>query len=417
MKNTRLEYLFFRYTEKNISPGEREEFMALLLDDKNKDQINLLIEELLRSNETRDEMSHETAEDILSAIFSVGNSQTLVVQADDLNPDLPFSSNRLSSFWIRMVAAATVGVIMFTGGYYFKDKYSRPVSGGALPVKIETLGLPGSNKALLILGNGQSVNLEAVTGGALPGQPEILVDHSKGEVSYLVSKSDRSKNNSDRNTLTTPYGGQYKLVLPDGSKAWLNAGSSIEFPSNFSGLTRNVSIKGEVYFEVTPDKNKPFIVNVIDKLVNNKETKITVLGTHFNVCSYKDSPDIKTTLIEGSVKVNAGKAEKMLYPGQQASVGTDDKKSQISIKQVDSEAVIAWKEGRFEFNGSLKEIMQQISRWYDLDVVFQGNIEDKSFAGAVSRKKNVSDVLKILELTGGVQFETQGRRIIVRNAL
>ena len=170
---------------------------------------------------------------------------------------------------------------------------------------------------------------------------------------------------------------------------------------------------GEVYFEIAPNKNSPFTVTTMGNA--DKQTEITVLGTHFNISSYHDEPSVQTTLLEGSVKVKRGKMTKVLVPGQQAQVTSDSRAREIEISKVNIESVVAWKEGRFEFDGNIKDIMRQIARWYDLDIEYQGNVGDKSFAGAISRKKNVSEVLKMLELTGDIHFSIDNKKIIVHN--
>ena len=172
---------------------------------------------------------------------------------------------------------------------------------------------------------------------------------------------------------------------------------------------------GEVYFEIEPDKARPFMVRVVDKNIKGKDMEITVLGTHFNISSYGDEPVMQTTLLEGSVRVEKDAVTRVLSPGQQARVLTGEAGRDIAVKTVDTESVVAWKEGRFEFNGNIREIMRQISRWYDVDVKYEGNVERKSFAGTISRKNNVSEVLKMLEMTGGIQFRIDDRKITVKN--
>jgi ferric-dicitrate binding protein FerR (iron transport regulator) len=270
----------------------------------------------------------------------------------------------------------------------------------------------GGNKASLTLADGQTYDLNTITEGNLSVQPGTTIDKSKGEVIY-------GKNGADNgavayNVLRTPLGGQYKIVLPDGSRAWLNAGSSLKYPTAFTGNKRNVEMTGEIYFEIEPDKTRPFLVRVAARNAKGKDMEITVLGTHFNISSYGDEPTMQTTLLEGSVRVKKDEVTKVLSPGQQARVTTGEAHD-IAVKAVDTESVVAWKEGRFEFNGNIREIMRQISRWYDLDVKYEGNVERKSFAGTISRKNNVSEVLKMLEMTGGIQFRIDDRKITVKD--
>jgi ferric-dicitrate binding protein FerR (iron transport regulator) len=194
--------------------------------------------------------------------------------------------------------------------------------------------------------------------------------------------------------MTTPTGGQYKLTLPDGSKVWLNAASSITYPAAFVGKERTVTIKGEVYFEVAKNENMPFHVKA-----NN--ITVDVLGTNFNIMAYEDEPAIKTTLITGAIKVNGH----LLKPGQQAV-------NERITDNADIEEVVAWKNGLFEFNQQpIVSIMQQISRWYDVDIQYQGAIKSKTFTGQISRYADITTVLKMMELTGGIHFKVSDRTV------
>jgi ferric-dicitrate binding protein FerR (iron transport regulator) len=207
------------------------------------------------------------------------------------------------------------------------------------------------------------------------------------------------------NTISTPKGGQYQVTLSDGSKVWLNAASSLRFPATFSGKERKVELTGEGYFEVAHNKKMPFHVTVND-------LDVEVLGTHFNINAYADESAIKTTLLEGSVKVVKGNETKIIEPGEQASVTTSE--DEINVKQqVDLEQVVAWKNGIFQFErADIESVMRQISRWYDIDVDYHGRVSEH-FGGTISRDVNISDVLKMLEMTGGVNFKIDGKKVIV----
>lgn len=376
--------------------------MAMLLADENRLQINGLIDQFIRNDDSDQKLSTETADDILSSIFSATSQP-----AGQEEPD----ETRTRPMWIFKLAAASIALLLMYGGYKFFNvqKAAAPpvalssVYGGDVPA--------GGNKASLTLSDGHTYDLSTITEVNLSGQPGTRIDKSKGEISYGQSSDGDAA--IAFNVLKTPLGGQYKIVLPDGSRAWLNAGSSLKYPTAFSGMNRNVEMTGEVYFEIEPDKKRPFQVRVTDR--QGKDMEITVLGTHFNISSYGDEPTMQTTLLEGSVLVKKAEVTKVLTPGQQARVATGESVPDIAVKTVDTESVVAWKEGRFEFNGNIREIMRQISRWYDLDVKYEGNVERKSFAGTISRKNNVSEVLKMLELTGGIQFRIEDRRITVKN--
>ncbi|MEO6820345.1 MAG: FecR domain-containing protein, partial [Ginsengibacter sp.] len=207
------------------------------------------------------------------------------------------------------------------------------------------------------------------------------------------------------NTISTPRGGQYQLTLADGSQVWLNAESSITFPTSFTGNQREVKITGEAYFEIAHDANIPFHVNV-----NGMDVK--VLGTHFNVNAYKDEAEIKTTLLEGSVQVTYNEQAKIISIGQQLILNNKSGKM-IVEKNINVDEIMAWKNGKFYFNeASIQSIMKQLCRWYNVDVEYNGEV-NKLFEGTISRQVSVEDIFKILSATGGVHFAIEGRKIIV----
>jgi ferric-dicitrate binding protein FerR (iron transport regulator) len=206
------------------------------------------------------------------------------------------------------------------------------------------------------------------------------------------------------NTISTPKGGQYQLELPDGSLVWLNASSSIYFPTSFIEKERRVEITGEAYFEVAKSADKPFIVSV-----NNSE--VQVLGTHFNINAYSDEEEVRTTLLEGSVKFVDGSNTSLLQPGQQSQL-TKDRIVKVA-SNVDVNEVVSWKNGLFSFeNAGIETIMRQLSRWYDVEIDYKGKTDD-IFVAEMSRNIKLSDVLKALELTGRVKFEIDGKKIVV----
>lgn len=390
----------------------------MLLSDENREQINGLIDQFIRRDGTLHTLSDETAEDILSSIFSATgrcdgeNAAGTAPHVEWVAVGEPGDDNG-RPLWILKLAAASVVLFLTYAGYRWFNGGTEKKPVAMLHSVYGDDAPAGGNKASLTLADGQTYDLTTITEGNLSGQPGTTIDKSKGEIIY--GKNAASDGAIAYNVLRTPLGGQYKIVLPDGSRAWLNAGSSLKYPTTFTANQRSVEMTGEVYFEIEPDKTRPFLVRVLDKNVKGKDMEITVLGTHFNISSYGDEPTMQTTLLEGSVRVKKDAVTKVLTPGQQARVTTDGTAPDISVKTVDTESVVAWKEGRFEFNGNIREIMRQISRWYDLDVRYEGNVERKSFAGTISRKNNVSEVLKMLEMTGGIQFRIEDRKITVKN--
>lgn len=266
---------------------------------------------------------------------------------------------------------------------------------------------PGGNNAVLTLANGTKIILNSASSGRIAQQGHS--DVNKIQDGVLVYDSSKQTDRADtadmqlaKNTITTPKGGQYQVVLPDGSKVWLNSVSSLTFPASFTGKERNVKLTGEAYFEVAKNKEKPFIVDA-------GGTQIKVLGTHFNIMAYQDENSVNATLLEGSVKVTHGSKSKIIVPGQMASV-TDN----IEISAVNISHIVAWKNGKFAFSGEkIESIMRKISRWYNVDIIYSGSVTRQTFIGSVSKYKNVSEVLKVLELTDLVHFKVEGRRITV----
>jgi transmembrane sensor len=278
---------------------------------------------------------------------------------------------------------------------------------------------PGGDKAILTLANGSRIILDNVQNGIVATQSGISIrKDANGKVVFDASSVGVPDPLLGFNSITTPRGGQYQVVLPDGSKVWLNAASSLKFPTFFSGNERNVELIGEAYFEVAKNKSKPF------KVLSQNQT-VEVLGTHFNINAYPDENFINTTLLEGSVKVSKHSAnsnnesnERLLKPGQQAKLGAD-----IQVSVADVQAAVAWKNGYFVFTHEpIQSIMRQISRWYDADIVYQGKLTTENFTGTISRFENISEVLDMLQLTGTVHFKIESqagnmqkpqRRIIV----
>jgi transmembrane sensor len=275
--------------------------------------------------------------------------------------------------------------------------------------------LPGGDKALLELADGSIVVLDKISDGSLQHQGGTQVIKQAGKLIYNTAGENHAEKIS-YNKISTPKGGQYRVILPDGSKVWLNAGSSLRFPTVFSDKERLVELTGEAYFEIakrnTVSPGGKGQVRVPFKVQTNDVT-IEVLGTHFNVMAYTREGSINTTLIEGSVKVSSASNSRLLKPGQQAKVNGD-----IDVVNADTEEVIAWKNGFFQFNGAdVKTVMGQIERWYDVEVAYEGGMPSRHFTGVISRNNNVSKVLDMLELTGGVKFEITAKKITVVNKM
>lgn len=301
------------------------------------------------------------------------------------------------------VAASVIGLFLLsTFLLYIRNTSKGTVNAEVNEQRFKNDVLPGGDKATLTLADGSTVVLDDAQNGTLAQQGNSKVIKVGGKLMY-----DPINKNSDvivYNTISTPNGGQYQLELPDGSLVWLNATSSIHFPTSFVGKERRVEITGEAYFEVAKNRDMPFLVTV-----NGAE--VQVLGTHFNVNAYSDEDNVKTTLLEGSVKFVSGASTNMLTPGQQSQLAGNGLTKVVS--NVDVDEVVAWKNGMFDFeNAGIETVMRQLSRWYDVEIEYKGKADDL-FIAEMRRNIKLSDALKALELTGKVKFEIQGKKIIV----
>ncbi|MVT08195.1 FecR family protein [Chitinophaga tropicalis] len=314
--------------------------------------------------------------------------------------------------WLRpvvkvAVAAAIISAVVTVGFYRFFFHPSPDISSEKKVVQRSGKVVnPGGNKAVLTLADGSEIVLDSTKNGILSSRNGVEVKQTKqGQVLYSCMLSS-SKAGVSRNTISTPVGGQYQIVLDDGTRVWLNAASSLRFPVRFDGDERAVEVSGEVYFEVAKNKEKPFKVSF------NGNT-VTVLGTHFNVMAYNDEAKSKVTLLEGAIRISNHTGQNLLKPGMQALVG--DSNSIITTRKANLEEAVAWKNGYFVFeNENIQSIMRKVTRWYDVTVVYQGNMTGKEFSGTISRFEDVSEVLDMLELTETIHFNLQGRRITVK---
>ncbi|AEV99849.1 hypothetical protein A4D02_25810 [Niastella koreensis] len=337
--------------------------------------------------------------------------------------------------WFRVSVAAAIVVVAFIPVYYYIVQTPAPkiiVQAKQQKAPVHD-ALPGGNKATLTLADGTLIDLGKAANGVVATDGGATVSKKEdGRLEYngTLSEVEGSGQGTERsrsaayNTLTTPTGGQYYVMLPDGSRVWLNAASSLKYPTAFNSNERLVYLTGEAYFEITKNHNKPFRVHFIAPASGNegREGVIEVLGTHFNVNAYADEAMIKTTLLEGGIREWASTADiqqpersVILNPGQQAQL----KNAPIGnnrirvINDADTEEAIAWKNGLFYFdNVDIQAIMRQLERWYKVQVVFKGRIPARRFAGQVSRSSNLSQVLKILELSK-VHFTIEGNLVIV----
>ncbi len=308
----------------------------------------------------------------------------------------------MSKIWWSVAAS----LLILTTATYILRHHTGPVQTKPIPAKIvASVIVPGSNKAVLILGNGSKINLNQASNGRISQAGPVLIKKIKnGQLVY--ERTNAGNNEVSYNTIVTPKGGQYQVSLPDGTMVWLDAASSLKYPTAFTGPERHVELNGEAYFEVAKNKNMPFTVTA-------GKVNIKVLGTHFNVSAYDDDPANKTTLLEGAVQLSKGDHKVMLIPGQQAVV--DNTTQNIQLKTVNVEDAVAWKNGYFSFRKeNIQSAMRKIARWYDVDVEFRGEVSNKFLGGTVSRTEDIGEMLSYLQLTGIANFKIIERRIIVK---
>jgi len=316
-------------------------------------------------------------------------------------------------FRLRDVATSAAAVVILAAAIFFwlnrkKDKDT------VIKEEVKTVAqqdvAPGKANALLTLADGTLIDLAQKPNGTIAAQDEVSVNKKDGALEYKGTNSPLTNDNSlVYNTLSTANAQTYAIVLADGSKVWLNAGASVRYPVVFTGNERKVEITGEVYFEVAHNVNKPFIVHVSGQ--KGPGMDVQVLGTHFNINAYHNEAVIKTTLLEGSVKIKLNDYQTLLKPGQQSQVGNG--MPQV-INNVNVDAVVAWKNGRFNFaNADIDQVMRQLTRWYDIEVVYEGAKPVDTFIGEMERNLMLSQVVEGLEAMTGLHYRIEGKKLVV----
>lgn len=374
------------------------------------DHYRILVERYAAGQSTDEELElffHLLKEGNLDGYLTTAMDQAAGIGTVTENDLAPVKSIRPGR-WLGRAAAAII-VLCLTGGGYFiahrSDHAGDPLTAVAGPKQYVA---PGGNKAILTLADGSKITLDSAASGSLAQQGGTnVIKEAAGRLVYQAGHA--AAGEVLYNIISTPRGGQYQVELPDGSKVWLNAASSLRYPAAFAGENRKVELSGEAYFEIAKDLHHPFVIDV-----HGEEVK--VLGTNFNIMAYENEPVSKTTLIDGSILVHAaskGGSSVLLRPGQQ--VTWDDDKVLSAASVADVEQVLAWKNGQFRFsNDNIELIMRQVSRWYDVDVEYRmKKTEGKEFSGIISRYSQVADLLKRLEATGVVHFTIQDKKIIV----
>ncbi|WP_448700662.1 FecR family protein [Mucilaginibacter sp. AW1-3] len=402
MENLQLKEIFNRYLANRCSEAEVMALIAYFNTDNEIYLRELIIHELESpEHEPNDEYLNVLAETVLERIrYQISNNAAIVETADISIPE-----RQQRRIWPRIAVAASLLFALSTIAYYALQHkttvQSHFVARHLPPHDIA----PGGNKAVLTLSSGKQINLSNAQNGQLAKEANVVISKTAdGKLVYKTARQNNPVTENAYNTLKTPRGGKYDLTLADGTRVWLNAASSITYPSVFNGREREVTITGEAYFEVAHNVAKPFRVRVAGQIIED-------LGTHFNINAYADEPVIKATLLEGSIRVSNATGNITLQPGQQAVVQSNQ--TIVLDPDADTEEAIAWHQGLFKFqDASIQTVMRQLSRWYDVDVSYEGNIPQRQFSGKIYRNTSalkVSDILSYKQ----IHFRLEGRKIIV----
>lgn len=319
--------------------------------------------------------------------------------------------------WKKISIAASFLIVSAAVSWFYLNQKEPEVEQFA-EISIKNDIDPGDNKAVLILGDGSHISLDDAANGLVASQGNISITKTdEGQIVYKRNNSNLKAvaNRISVNTIKTPRGGRYQVRLPDGSRVWLNSASTLSYPTSFRGSERRVKLIGEAYFEIAKNEHVPFRVESNNQVVE-------VLGTHFNVNSYEDEDYIKTTLLEGSVKIILNASDrsspniKLLKPGEQSL--TSGAQPKIRVESTDIEKAVAWKNGYFKFkNTPIKDIMREIERWYDVELIYDGKMPSDEFTGYISNDVKMSSVLKILEQSGGVKFTVKGKQLKIKSLI
>ena len=384
MDRDRIKYLLEQYAANKASKEEVAELFALMELAETDEALHQLITEAPKNKEDEIYLPQQDWDRMWSVIKSATTQR-------------PHKQALFSMAWVR-IAAAVIICIITSAVYFFYNKKNETATTTAMNNHYKNDVAAGGNKAILTLADGSEIALDAVHNGSLAQQGNtMIIKTGEGQLAY--NANGKSSGSILFNTITTPVGGEYTVVLPDGSKVWLNAASSLHFPAFFSGRQRNVELTGEAYFEVAKNAAMPFHVKV-------NSMDVQVLGTHFNIMAYPEEKTINTTLLEGKVKVTQDGKIQNLEPGMQAIV--DRQTHNIKVAGANIDQSIAWKNGVFRFKEtSIKELMHEVERWYNVEVEYRTEGNDQDYTGIVPRTQNVSALLQTLEYTGTVHFEVE----------
>lgn len=388
-----LRILFKKYLDNLCSLEETQRLINHFELDEDQELKDMIIDVL----EIQDE-GYETDAAVAGVLAKVDHD--LFIQIHSATEDAPVANHKTVKLWLRIATVAAALAVICTGIYFFSYKSEKvPTAAYVVPEEIK----PGDFGATLTLANGRKISLANASNGEIGRESGIIISKSgDGRLVYEIDEKVADPNAS--NTLSTARGETYQVRLPDGSLVYLNAASSLTYTTSLiENGKRMVKLIGEGYFEVAKDKQHPFIVKT-----NNQQ--VEVLGTHFNISSYADDEVEKTTLLEGSVKLSAAGSSKVLRPGQQAKLSG----GKIQINETDTDLAVAWKNNEFVIESEhIETIMKMIERWYNVEVIYNGEKTKQRFSGKVSRFDNMSKVLEIVESTGEARFDVRGRTVYV----
>ena len=381
--------LLDRYLTDSLSTEEREQFAEALQQPHLKAELEKALEESFMAD------TYTAAE---NKARSTRLHQLLQQKLSKHNDETQTEKPHRIFYFSRWIAAAVLLLVIGSAAYFFWPKTkSQPIA--AKPIEKTNDVLPGHEGAVLSLSDGTKIVLDNAKNGALALQGDVKIVKQNGQIVYTGKNGEVLYNN-----ITTERGRMWSVTLSDGTKVWLNAESSLHYPLTFTGNERLVEMTGEAYFEVAHNAAMPFKVKVANQVVE-------VLGTHFNINAYTNEPLVRTTLLEGLVRISKGNSKELIHPNEEAAVSNNG--TNIRVNKVDAQDAIAWKNGYFSFhNADLKTVMRQLSRWYDIEVVYGNNIPHSEFEGAIDRSLNLSAVLRILEKTR-VQFKIEDKKLII----
>lgn len=405
-----IRYLLERYIEQTATRKEKDRLFEMLLEHAEEPEWQQAMQELMEKETTGYSYEPLRWEPVIKKIINQRDQREIK------------KGKKRKLIIRRTLAAAAFFFLMGMGIWFLMQEWNYKHRRETAGINIENKDItPGGNKAVLVLANGKRLVLDSLQNGIVTRQGNArIIKQSNGQLFYKTQPGSEREFSPVLNTIYTPKGGVFRLVLPDGTKVWLNAASSIKFPTAFSGKYRRVQITGEVFFDVEKNASHPFIVEAKPALDESDPVEIKVLGTQFNIMAYREEKGIKTTLLEGAVELYKGADKVKLLPGQQALVKPESRiktnempESIQVINNVNVSKTIAWKNGFFQFaDDNIENVLRQIARWYNVEIEYKDKIPEGHITGKIPLQTNLSDVLKILKWSG-VAFQIEGRKVVI----